>query len=161
MDTVPALRDRIAAGDPLQVVALSLSAGRYAVDVLAVEEVVHDVPIHPLPDAPPALVGVLSLRGQFLPVIDLGPALGVGAGRRRASSVVVVSVGASRVGVLAEEVSEVILLEPGSVRGYGGREAERDPRFLGVARYRDELLTLIDPVELMAETTGIQREEIP
>jgi purine-binding chemotaxis protein CheW len=161
MDTLPVLRDRIAAGDPLQVVTLSLSGVRYAMDVLVVEEVVSDLTIHPLPDAPRALVGVLSLRGEFVPVVDIGPALGLRPTQTASAAVVVLTLGESRVGVVAEEVSEVIHVEPGDVQSPGSRDSVRDVRSLGVVRLGGALLTLIDPIELMAETIGFDGEETP
>ncbi|SMC21865.1 Chemotaxis signal transduction protein [Desulfacinum hydrothermale DSM 13146] len=43
----------------------------YGVDVLSVKEIVGMMPIRSMPETPPSLKGVVNLRGQVIPVIDL------------------------------------------------------------------------------------------
>jgi purine-binding chemotaxis protein CheW len=50
---------------------------RYVLDVAQVREVEERGPITPVPGAPPAVLGVRSLRGAVLPVIELSVALGL------------------------------------------------------------------------------------
>jgi purine-binding chemotaxis protein CheW len=50
---------------------------RYAFDVAQVREVEERGDVTPVPGSPPAVLGVRSLRGAVLPVIELSVALGV------------------------------------------------------------------------------------
>ena len=43
----------------------------YGVEIGVVQEIVGLLPITPIPNAPPACVGVVSLRGMLIPVLDV------------------------------------------------------------------------------------------
>lgn len=49
------------------------------IDILSVEEAVHDKPVTRVPLAPPTMAGVLNLRGRILSAIDLRARLGLPA----------------------------------------------------------------------------------
>ena len=56
---------------PVQLLAFELSARQLALPVELLETIVWAVAITPLPQAPPFVEGVINLRGQVVPVIDL------------------------------------------------------------------------------------------
>ena len=62
----------------LQVVTFVLSGGLYAFDIEKVREIITLQAVEAVPDAPPFLEGVYSLRGEVVPVIDLRVRLGFG-----------------------------------------------------------------------------------
>lgn len=55
-----------------------LGGSLFGVPALAVREI-HGLPmLSPLPETAPFVIGVLNLRGAFVPVMDLGARIGVG-----------------------------------------------------------------------------------
>ncbi len=56
----------------------------------AVREIRGVTPATPLPDAPPYVRGVINLRGQVMPVIDLSERLGKGVAADSARQVIIV-----------------------------------------------------------------------
>jgi purine-binding chemotaxis protein CheW len=50
---------------------------RYALDLAVVERVVHAVAVTPLSDGPGTVLGVISLHGKVVPVVDLRRRLGL------------------------------------------------------------------------------------
>ena len=66
------------AGEALQVLSFEVGAQTYCVPVGTVREIRGVTPATPLPDAPPFVRGVINLRGQVMPVIDLSERLGKG-----------------------------------------------------------------------------------
>ncbi len=56
----------------------------------AVREIRGVTPATPLPDAPPYVRGVINLRGQVMPVIDLSERLGKGVAQDSARQVIIV-----------------------------------------------------------------------
>ncbi len=48
----------------------------YGIDVLQIREIVRGQEVTPLPKAPTLIEGVIDLRGDMVPVVDLGRALG-------------------------------------------------------------------------------------
>ncbi len=47
------------------------------IDILLVREIIRNVDFTPVEQAPPAVRGLLNLRGQIITVFDLGPSLGL------------------------------------------------------------------------------------
>lgn len=87
-----------------------LAGTPYAVPVDRVREIVRMRALTPIPRAPAAVRGVISLRGQILQVVDLGLRLGLAARPPDpASRIVVAHDGDGRVaGLLVDAVAEVL-----------------------------------------------------
>lgn len=56
---------------------LPLREDRYAIPLDRVAEVLEPVPATRLPEAPPAVLGLVNHRGRIVPVLDLGVLLGL------------------------------------------------------------------------------------
>jgi len=54
-----------------QLVGFTIGEELFGLDILAVQEIIRDLAITPIPDAPDFLEGVINLRGSIIPVIDL------------------------------------------------------------------------------------------
>jgi len=57
--------------DQRQIVLFTLEEPRYALDLSTVERVVRAVEITPLPKAPEIVLGVINMKGEIIPVIDV------------------------------------------------------------------------------------------
>jgi purine-binding chemotaxis protein CheW len=142
------LSERLQAGEPLRLVTFLLDGRAVGCAVEHVEEVVHDPRLHPLPAAPAHLMGVLRLRGELLPVLDIATALGLPA-LGQAGAVVVVDAGRRRFGIAASDVGAIAEVGGAQVRlVHGERDAARG--IAGYARAADTLLMLIEPAETVA-----------
>jgi purine-binding chemotaxis protein CheW len=81
---------------------------RYAVDIARVREIVNPGAVVPLPQAPPAIVGVAEHRGDVLPVLDLRRRFGLDpAPPTRRTKWIVVSLGARAAAIVVDAVTEV------------------------------------------------------
>jgi purine-binding chemotaxis protein CheW len=113
----------------------------YALPVERVREIVRVRPITPVPRLPTPLVGVISLRGQVLQVIDLRRRLGLpGGGGARHARIVVAHDGDGRVaGILVDAVDEVVTAaeeafcdQPGGMAGIVAGLFRREGRFVSI-----------------------------
>jgi purine-binding chemotaxis protein CheW len=148
-------------GSGVQAVAFRLGGELHGCDIRLVEEVVVKREVHPLPDMPPHLLGVLLLRGEMVPVMDVAPALGLTLRRDAIPSVLVVGMGESRVGVAAEAVREVLEVPADAVRPAPHTGGDRDAYVVGVARLEAGLVNLIDLAEILRERTTLDSGEQP
>jgi purine-binding chemotaxis protein CheW len=108
-----------------RLLAIRLDGTPYAIPIESVREIVRLRPMTPVPGAPPAVCGVISLRGDIVEVIDLRVRLGLAVGATgRASRIVTVSAAVGQLaGLLVDAVEEVVIAEPGAFRPATGGES--------------------------------------
>jgi len=132
------------------VVTLALGKEVCALEVEIVREILDSGPITRLPDAPPFLAGVIDVRGETVPVIDLRVKLGmIPAPVTAETRIVVVELGqrdrAHAVGLQVERVFEVAQLEAQGLQpppeiGGGWRPA----CIKAIGRLRDDFVLVLD-----------------
>lgn len=120
---------------------------RFAVDLLAVVEVVDLPVIHFIPEMPPAMVGVVTVRGSLTPVYSPNVALGLPVGATQA--VLIFRLKGTRVGVLIDDVEDAIAVDLRDLRRTPGNE-DLEGVMLGVIRHDEHLLGVIDVDALIA-----------
>jgi purine-binding chemotaxis protein CheW len=112
-----------AAPDRIALLVFRLGEAQYALPVDQVMEVAAMVAVVRVPDAPPALVGMLNRHGDALPLLDVRHVFGLPPLPVSATTLfIVVQAGARRAGLLVDEVQQVqyvaaAALQP--VRGAG------------------------------------------
>jgi purine-binding chemotaxis protein CheW len=95
----------------LEIIAFRLQAQEFCVRTTAIREIRGWVPVTPLPQSPPEVIGVMNLRGKVIPIIDLALKLGMkGAQPNERSAVVVTEAGGLVIGLLVDGVSDILTL---------------------------------------------------
>jgi purine-binding chemotaxis protein CheW len=93
----------------LQAVVFALCGDEFAVDVVHVREIDRMARITRVPRVPPYVEGIINLRGQLVPVVDLRKRLGMPhADATKSSRIVVAEIGGRSVGMIVDEVREVV-----------------------------------------------------
>jgi purine-binding chemotaxis protein CheW len=97
-----------------------LAAEEYGIEILKVREIIGVLPMTRVPNKVDALRGVINLRGRIIPVVDLRRKFGLTANELGDQSVIIVVQYAQSgmdltVGMLVDEVLEVLKLEPDQV----------------------------------------------
>jgi len=127
-----------------QRVVLSLDSHEYALPVHNVIEVLRMVALRPLPEAPPFLAGLLNLRGQGIVVLDLRKRLGLPAKEPDLDSqIVIVETKNGPLGLIADEVREIITL-PRSALEPAGNLAGTSPMVTAPAHFGERLILVLD-----------------
>ena len=126
----------------------------FGVDVEVVQEVVVDQPVTSVPLAPPAVRGVINLRGEIITAIDLASLLELPEREKDASRVsLVIRAEDELVSFMVDEAGEVIEIEE--------QDLEPPPNTLvgparqlivGAYKLPSRLLLVLDP--LRAASTG-------
>lgn len=119
----------------------------FGVDLAAVEEAIDLPAVRHVPEMPPAMVGVVTVRAMLTPVFAPGSVLGV-TGELGASALVFRRA-RGRVAIAVDDVDDVHTLDLAQLRDAPGVDA-RDGILLGVIRYRAALLALVDAEALIA-----------
>ena len=92
-----------------QMVSFRLGNEEFGVDILKVREIVRLQPIAKVPQTSEYVEGVINLRGQVIPVIDIKKKLGLGdLTRDNQTRIIVFGVQEKIVGVLVDRVDKVL-----------------------------------------------------
>jgi chemotaxis-related protein WspB len=128
----------------------------YAVEGRHVVEVVPRVGLRPIPHAPRYVLGLLSYRGQVVPVVDFGEVVGAGPSSEALSTRIVLTEFAAaagerrRLGIVAEGVCEVVRGETAQAV-LPGMRMEGAPYLGPVLRIDDRLVQIIRPEDVLSE----------
>lgn len=142
-------------GEPLRLVSFNVGNEQFAVDILKVQEINRMMELTEVPQSPPGVCGVINLRGQIVPVLDLRTRLGLEKiAYSEASRIIVVEVRSTTIGFIVDEVHEVLKIERNTVEPTPEITTQAQSKYiLGVAKLDNSLLMLLDLNELMSVET--------
>lgn len=124
----------------------------YALELLKVQEVVLPATLLPLRGAAPHMLGVMNLRGQVVPVIDLGLYLGRQPVAMDATTrIVVLEEQGEILGLRVTAVEDVASLTDHQIESPDNARVGRlaNPLFRGVARLNERAVILLDASQLL------------
>jgi purine-binding chemotaxis protein CheW len=103
-----------------QFLTFHIGSDEYAVDILQVREVLGYTQVTRMPNAPPCIRGVMNLRGQVVPVIDLPAKFGMpSAIPTRRTCIVIVEIGGrselTTMGIVVDSVDQAVDLSPADI----------------------------------------------
>jgi purine-binding chemotaxis protein CheW len=125
----------------------------YGLELLKIREVVLPAPLLPVRGASPCLAGLMNLRGQVVPVIDLGLQLGDTAVEDTpATRIVVLEEHGDTLGLRVSTVEDVAVVSDAQIEGaHTSRLAPvGDHRIRGIARLGGAVMLLLDASRLLS-----------
>lgn len=142
----------------IQVVSFKLGSEEYGVDIAQVQEINRMVSITHVPRAPKFMEGVINLRGQLIPIIDLRTRFEMPrAEHTKNTRIVVTEIGAKRVGMVVDSVSEVLRLDTDAIEPAPEMITGVDTEYIrGVGKIEDRLIILLDLARIIS--SGEKRE---
>lgn len=142
----------------------------YAIDIMRVREIIPPLPVTPVPRAPPFVEGVVRLRGDVIPVLDVRRRLGLAVTPpTRKTKYLIVNVAGRRLGLIVDEVTEVVRMPRAEIRPAPALVGGQGARFfLGVCggeggagdgRHRPGRLRLLLNVRALLEPVAAGEQE--
>ena len=125
-----------------------------ALDAGGIQEVIRLGPLTPVRHAPPAVAGIVNLRGKIVTVLDLGLRLGFAAAVAGPESrIFIMEDGTEFIGLLVDRVDEVVEIDPGKLQPPPANMASGQGRFVkGICRAGSRVITLLDTARVLGET---------
>jgi purine-binding chemotaxis protein CheW len=107
-----------------------------------------------VPRAPAFMEGVINLRGQLIPIIDLRTRFGMPrAEHTKNTRIVVTEVGTKRVGMVVDSVSEVLRLPLDAIEPAPDMISGVDTEYIrGVGKMNDRLIILLDLAKVVTNS---------
>ncbi len=152
--------DEEAAAEELPYVTFALGQESFGVGLDLVEEIIELPPVTKVPDAPPYVMGVICLRDQVLPLLDVIQLLNVEhAGQEaRREMVLLLSFGSARVGIAVDDIQEIIRIRPDDILPPPQTLSEGEAAKLeGVVIRKDRMVSLLRVLDVV---TGEDREKL-
>ncbi|MBA3522165.1 MAG: purine-binding chemotaxis protein CheW [Gemmatimonadales bacterium] len=106
-------------GDDVQIVTFRVGSQEFAFDILQIERILRYQAPSPLPKAPDFLEGVVPYAGGAVPVVDLRKRFDLAAPVREDTRLMVLDLGDQRIGVLVDEVREVMRVDSTTIAAPG------------------------------------------
>ncbi len=127
-------------------ISFAVGAEEYGLELLRVKEVIRMRQVVRLPNAPAFMKGIINLRGDVIPIIDLRGRFGLESCEQTASTrIIVVEVREQLVGMVVDSSNEVVRVPASLIRPPALILRSGAPEFItGVAQLGDRLLILID-----------------
>jgi purine-binding chemotaxis protein CheW len=98
-----------APGEVVQLVSFQIGREEYGVDISQVQEIIRLVEITHVPRAPRFIEGVINLRGQLIPILDLRTRFDMPRVEpTKNTRIVVTEIANKRIGIVVDSVSEVL-----------------------------------------------------
>jgi purine-binding chemotaxis protein CheW len=145
----------------LQLILFNLGNTLYGIPIEQVSEINRLEEITPLPKAPQFIEGVINLRGNVVPVIDLRKRFGMkSVERTNKNKIIILLVGKRLFGTIVDSVHEVITLtrdniEP-SLPTASGLKAE----FINsIGKYNEKLIIILEITQIISSSEDIKIEE--
>lgn len=158
----------MAKADDLHLVTFRVGSELFGVPIAKVQEIVRVPAIAHIPQAPDFVEGVINLRGRVITVVDMHKRLNraaaqdAGRERDRKSRILVVEVEGRLVGVIVDEVREVMKLQPDQVDPAPPMVAGLSNQYInGVGKLPADLLVLVDIEKILTAEQISALSEIP
>jgi purine-binding chemotaxis protein CheW len=144
------------AGRRAEYLAFGLAGEMYAVQIAHVAEILKPPPITEVPRAPRTIVGVISVRGKLVTVVDLRQRfhLPEGALDRRAR-ILLADVGTGeQIGLLVDEVRQVWRLAPEEIEPAHVLGGEQPAHIAGIGRPEGGAILILLDLRPIVESSG-------
>ena len=132
-----------------QLVVFSLGAEEYALPIAAVSEIIRFSEPRSVASEVAWIRGVIGLRGKIIPIFDLAARLELPGGDSEPGKIVILETGADQVGVMVDEVEEVLTVESDQLEPVPTANTDS---IEAIAKIDDRLVILLNSEGLFAGT---------
>jgi purine-binding chemotaxis protein CheW len=136
----------------LEVLSFKLGSEEYGITILKVQEIRGYDTVTKIANAPEHVKGVINLRGNIVPIIDMRIRFNLGTPVYDESTVVIIlSLGKQVVGMVVDSVSDVVRLAPEQIKAAPQMGTALNADYLtGLGTLDERMLILVDIDKLMS-----------
>lgn len=134
-------------GKRVEYLAFLLATEAYAIEIGTIVEILKPLPITEVPRADPGVVGVMSVRGRLVTVVDLKRRFRLTRtfSMNKKSRILLVDVADEQIGLLVDEVIQVYRLAESDIEPPDVLGSEQPPHVVGIGRPQGgDVLLLLD-----------------
>ncbi len=147
-----------------QLVTFKLGKELYGVNIMDVKEIVKIQNIRPIPNAPYYMVGILNLRSEIIPIIDLHRRFRIKTKDEDMeldeleSGFIILKIGTMQIGIIIDSVSRVVAVHQSEVQDPPQMMSGIGTEYInGVVRNNDEGYLIILNTKRLFDPKELQR----
>jgi purine-binding chemotaxis protein CheW len=136
----------VSEGSIIQLVSFVLEDVEYGVDILAVHEILRFPEITRLPNTPNFIKGVINLRGNVIPVVDVRKRFGFSRARiTDLTRIIVIETTDKLTGLMVDNVHQVVRISRNNVDPPSELiEGVSEEYIWGIGRLKDRLIVILN-----------------
>ncbi len=152
----------VTSGSVIQLVSFLLDDVEYGVNILSVHEILRYPIITRLPNTPEFIKGVINLRGNVLPVVDVRLRFGYEPGKiTDLTRIIVTEIAGKQVGLLVDNVHQVVRIPSSQIDPPSDLlEGVSEVFIKGIGRMKDRLIIIINMTRVIFEEDEEEDAEI-
>jgi len=145
-----------------QLVVFMLGEEEFACEINNVAEVLKMVKVTPLPQTIEFVEGVINLRGEVIPVIDLRKRFGLMEAERTSDSrIIIVEVDGRMFGLIVDSVSEVAGLPSNQIQEAPDHIAGgRNHLIMGVGKIDDRMVIILNIEHILSADEQVALDQV-
>ena len=140
------------AGPKKEVLSFRLGAEEYCLDILSVQEIRGYDTVTSIANTPEFVKGVINLRGNIVPIIDLRLKFRLSEARYDASTIVIIlNLNKKLIGIVVDSVSDVIAIPQSEIREAPRFGSAINTEFIsGMATVEGRMLIMVNIERLLS-----------
>jgi purine-binding chemotaxis protein CheW len=156
------LKNKIKSESLIQLVTFKIDNELYGIEILKIQEIVRLPDITRLPKAADFIRGVINLRGNIVPVIDLRVKFGLPQKRyTKMTRAIVVEIEQKRIALIVDEVSQVLRIDSSAIMATPALVSQVAKEFIeSVAKFEDQLVIILKINKILTTSDIIELEKI-
>lgn len=136
--------------DTKQYIILRFDSEQYGIDISYIDNIVRLQPITRVPNTQPYFMGVINLRGEIIPVMNMRKKFDLPPKENtNASRILILKLeGNAKIGILVDEAKEVVTLTEDSIEKISDSSEQRT-YLTGIGKHNDSLISLLSIVAMI------------
>ncbi|MBF8983533.1 purine-binding chemotaxis protein CheW [Lutibacter sp. B2] len=145
-----------------QYVIFKLGNEVYGVDIMNVKEITEDKEIVMVPDVPDFIEGMINLRGNIIPIVNLKKKFNVKSDEINCDTrVIVISIKNQQVGFIVDEASQVLRINEENIEPPPDLIVGPDKKYIiGVGKIESGIVLLLELEYILSEEEKNQVKEM-
>ena len=124
------------------------------------QEIIRIMPITKVPNSPPAVEGVINLRGRVIPVVDLRKRFGLAVKPHEDDTrIMIIDIDGQTVGIIVDAVNEVVQMPGASIEPPPPTFILEAQYIEGIGKMEDRLVILLNIDRVMTSQETIQLKQ--
>ena len=146
----------------INLVTFKLGNNEYAIDIMQAKEIIKMEKITLIPNAPDYVEGVINLRGNIIPIVDLKKRFNLEENDgEKNTGIIIVKIDDVDMGIIIDAISKVVSIATSNIQPPPPMLSGIGQKYIkGVAKLEDKLLVVLDLEKLIVGDDDDTEENI-